>query len=485
MSIFNLESAKQGLLKNAHLTFNDILQSLNPPEIDQTILPNGLKVIYVQNTSLPTAIQCIFNVGFKDDGSLPGLSHLTEHMAFRGTVNRTAKDLWDKFIISCGGGAYTSYGLTNFHCYTNSNDYSGVVKTMVDMFSNSTLQNLEIEKKVVTHEITLDIDNPLHRLVNTIYSNALSKNICDYSLQKQTLSKITVDDVKGHMKKYYIPSNATLIISGNVGNQNSVLKTVDVLTASWKQPPVSQKNVQIVQQKLDILKQTLEVLNSNLEQPDIPRKGGQLAQDILDNLKTADNFEYKPGLYKDSMSTDTAHCILFLKGSPNNKDNIINFIKNGVLVNMIAKDQKEGSMIEMARYDTGLTYEGFRLDYCNQLDYGLWGLRSYTDKASAPALVKKMAEYLRDLGSKINNKNVDEAISNIKVNVNDIALRDSNISTADFKLVADSITAKDVKNYFDNSIASKCTIGVAGGFDDDALNDALYAEVNDILLSHG
>ncbi len=94
-----------------------------------------------------------------------------------------------------------------------------------------------------------------------------------------------------------------------------------------------------------------------------------------------------------------------------------------------------------------------------------------------------IANYIKDFKSKINIDNVFRAINHIKYSVSDDALRDANISQEDFYIAANQITARNIKEYFDKSIGSKCTVAVVGGFYDTTINDVLYAEVNDILAS--
>jgi hypothetical protein len=171
-----------------------------------------------------------------------------------------------------------------------------------------------------------------------------------------------------------------------------------------------------------------------------------------------------------------------LKGSPLNKNNITNFVKNAILVNLLYKDELQGNTIDISRHQKGLTYIGFKTLYNLDTDHALWGLTTTTDKASAPEVVRTIAHYIKDFKNKITLKNVEEVITNVKSCIDDISLASLNTTIDDFKIAADLITTEEVQNYFDSSIAAKCTIGFTGGFDDASINDALYAEVSDILI---
>jgi hypothetical protein len=481
LDLQNLQSDKQDYLRNADST--DIVSistttKNNSPQVFYHTLPNGLQIMYIQGSNVLNAVQYTFNVGQKNDGHLYGLSHLTEHMVFRGTRDRTSKDLWSKIVSKDKGGACTTYESTKFFKLLNSNDYTTVVKTMVDMFTNSTLTNLEEEKRVVKCEITREIDRGESRMINAIYSNALCKTLCNYSLQKKILPYITEQDIKNHIQQYYVPSNATLIIAGDMGNKDSVFKTLARLHSDWGQQDGRQKNIEKNNQQSAELIKAFSVLDlisqSNIDKIDTAR--------IEAILKQFDSFEYYPGLYKDAMPIESVHCGFFLRGSPINKHNVNNFIQNRVLINLLSNDLKEWKAINSARYDGGFTYTGFTQGYVNQSDHGLWGITSYTDKEFAREVLIKMAKYIRDFKGTINHENVDKAISNIKLNISDAILKDFDISVDDFQAAADSIKVQDVKNYFNNSINFKCAVGVAGGFDDAVLDDGLYVELNNILL---
>jgi hypothetical protein len=337
---------------------------------------------------------------------------------------------------------------------------------MVDMFSNSTLQNLEIEKKALGHELDVRINDPMVITANLIFSNALGKSIYDYTLHQQTLPKITVDDIRNHINKYYIPSNATLIITGNVGSQDTLLKIVEALTANWKQPDIVQNKAttSIEGDKLSLLQRT------------------KILEKIL-QPKAVNNFEYKPGLYKQFMDTKSVYCTVAFKGSPASQDNVVDCIKQGILVNLFEQDIEAGNAHNIMRGNTGLTYSPVQVNSNNAVDFGYWSLGGNTDKKSASILVTTIANYIKDFKSKINIDNVFRAINYIQYSVSDDALRDVNISQEEYCIAANQITARDIKEYFDKSIASKCTVAVVGGFYDTTINDVLYAEVNDILAS--
>lgn len=111
-------------------------------------LPNGICVItesvpYVQSVSLGIWVA----TGARDENnSIRGISHFVEHMLFKGTETRTAKQIADEFD-SIGGqlNAMTEKEYTCFFCRVLGEHLQHAIEVMADMFLNSTLQPQEIE----------------------------------------------------------------------------------------------------------------------------------------------------------------------------------------------------------------------------------------------------------------------------------------------------------------------------------------------------
>ena len=129
-----------------------------------TTLENGLRVATDQMADLETAAVGVWvGVGARDeDASVNGISHMLEHMAFKGTRRRTALQIAEE-IEAVGGhlNAYTSREQTAYFARILKNDLPLAVDILADILQNSTFaqEELERERTVIIQEIgqTLDI----------------------------------------------------------------------------------------------------------------------------------------------------------------------------------------------------------------------------------------------------------------------------------------------------------------------------------------
>ena len=133
--------------------------------IRKEILNNGLTVVteeigYAQSVSMGIWVKA----GSRHEtNELAGISHFLEHMNFKGTEKRTAKELAE--VLESRGGqlnAYTTKEYTNFYCQTVSEDYDLAMDVLSDLYLHSVFrgEDTEKEKKVVLEEINLYDDSP-------------------------------------------------------------------------------------------------------------------------------------------------------------------------------------------------------------------------------------------------------------------------------------------------------------------------------------
>jgi predicted Zn-dependent peptidase len=126
--------------------------------VEKTVLPNGIRVV---SEFLPY-VECV-NIGaYVDVGSVDetndvsGISHVIEHMMFKGTKNRTAQEMAD-FVAFMGGtdNAYTCQLETLYHVEVIKDYADSSVELLSDMLCNSLLDQNELEKetKVILEEI--------------------------------------------------------------------------------------------------------------------------------------------------------------------------------------------------------------------------------------------------------------------------------------------------------------------------------------------
>ncbi len=127
--------------------------------------PSGLRLVgeTVAN-SYGVSLGIMIDVGsVREDSSVNGYSHLIEHMQFKGTTTRTARDISEQMEdIGADLNAFTSKDTTCYYCRSASQDIEKAMDMLSDMYFNATFpdEELQREKKVVLEEIAMNNDSP-------------------------------------------------------------------------------------------------------------------------------------------------------------------------------------------------------------------------------------------------------------------------------------------------------------------------------------
>jgi zinc protease len=187
-------------------------------------LPNGLKIVVIENDMAPVAsVAVAYRVGTADDPPhIVGVSHFLEHMMFKGT-KKTPGDQFIKTILLHGGNtnAFTSFDYT---VYTTDMavDYLDVLFGLeADRMVNLAFDKKEVdsEKKVVMEERLMRLENnPMGQAFEVILKNAFWYH--SYGVHPigypHHIEAYTYENTFDHYNKWYTPNNAVLIVSGRV-----------------------------------------------------------------------------------------------------------------------------------------------------------------------------------------------------------------------------------------------------------------------------
>jgi predicted Zn-dependent peptidase len=161
---------------------------------------------------------------------LSGVSHFLEHMFFKGTETRNAKQI-SEAVEGVGGAlnAYTSYDSTCYYAKVADIHFDRAVETISDMLLNSLFDAKEIEKerRVIIEEINMSLDSPgdwVHQLLDeTMWGDQpLGRDIAG---TPETVGGISRDDLIGYKDQHYTFPNTVVSIAGNV--------SVDRMVDSW------------------------------------------------------------------------------------------------------------------------------------------------------------------------------------------------------------------------------------------------------------
>jgi len=195
------------------------------------LLTNGIRVLteeipYVNSVSVGIWIK----VGSRYESvENNGISHFIEHMLFKGTEKRSAKEIANS-IDKIGGqlNAFTSKECTCFYAKVLDTHFDIALDVLADMFFNSTFSSVEIDKErgVVLEEINMYEDSP-EDLVHDLFSQAVwSGNPLGMSIlgTEESLENINRDKIVEYFNANYIPRNIVISVVGNLKHGEAVEK---------------------------------------------------------------------------------------------------------------------------------------------------------------------------------------------------------------------------------------------------------------------
>ena len=201
--------------------------------VRETVLDNGLKVLVQEVHTAPLAsVWCWYRVGSKDEGpGVTGVSHWCEHMNFKGTTNIPRDQV--KGIIEKFGGAWNGYTWIDQTTYleTASKDALDRMLFIEAERMDACLYDpadCESERTVIISELQGGENDPEQLLDTEVTAAAFKVHPYHHpTIGWQTdLQTMTRDDLYGHYRRYYVPSNATLVIVGDV-DTDALLKKVE------------------------------------------------------------------------------------------------------------------------------------------------------------------------------------------------------------------------------------------------------------------
>jgi predicted Zn-dependent peptidase len=186
-------------------------------------LSNGLTVVSDPMPGLESAAVGIWvNTGSRNEQRQQmGISHMLEHMAFKGTATRSARAIAEE-IEAVGGvlNAYTSREQTAFHARILKDDVPLALDMIGDILSNPTFEpsELERERQVVLQELGQARDTPDDIVFDHLQSEIFKDQPLGWPIlgQETTVNEFDRDTLKSYMASQYRQDGMTLIASGAV-----------------------------------------------------------------------------------------------------------------------------------------------------------------------------------------------------------------------------------------------------------------------------
>ena len=314
--------------------------------VQKTILDNGIRIVsekidYGQSVSLGVWIATGSRNESKD---LNGISHLLEHMIFKGTSSRSAYEIATS-LESLGGSlnAFTDREFTCFYATVLEENLSQAVDVLGDIIQNAVLDENDLfnEKCIIFEEIKELEDTP----EDFVQDSLVQLIFDDHSLGLSTLGsyesveKIKRDDIVEYKKKFYTPNNIIVAAAGRV-NHDFLVELVQQFFQSFPQRPST------FLEPFKLGNVTFKKINSSIKQTHItkgtlaysyndPRKyplmvlntvlGGGMSSRLFQDLREKQGLAYSVYSLVDLWS-DTGLWSVYIGTSPQNSEKVLQLI---------------------------------------------------------------------------------------------------------------------------------------------------------------
>jgi zinc protease len=332
-------------------------------QLANRILANGLEVIVLEDHSIPlvTIELAVRNGSFTEPPELNGLSHLYEHMFFKG--NRAIADEEEYLrTISQLGIAYngtTREEVVEYYFTTTSPNLRTAMNFMRDAVRYPLFdkEEFERERQVVIGEIDRNESNPFYYLSlemtnRLFYKYPSRKNPLG---NRQTVSTATTDMMRLIQSRYYVPNNSALVVTGDV-NADEIFKMAQEFYADWPQ-----------RQKDPFVEFPI------VDHPPLPKSEGAIVKQPVQNVIINIGWQ-GPSIGKDNEATYAADVFSFILTQPN-------------------------SRFQRALVDTGLV-NGVTIGYLTQRNVGPIQILAQTTPEKAHAAIKAIYNELAHFNDK-------------------------------------------------------------------------------------
>ncbi|KMT22580.1 M16 family metallopeptidase [Clostridium cylindrosporum] len=226
---------------------------MNKDKLKKSILKNGLKVITYE------AEGNIFSLGFGvkvgslyENEKVSGISHLIEHMLFKGTKNRNIDEFnMDLEELATEMDIYTSYDQTVLGIDVIKTKADKAMEIVADMMMNPLFDDKEfkLEKKVILEEIKMGEDDPEDIAYQGLYKEAFPSRWHNYYIAGtlKSVKATTKEEVIEHHKKYYVPNNSIMCVVSSYSHEE-VLQIAERHFGDWKEGEVEA----VIEEHIDI-----------------------------------------------------------------------------------------------------------------------------------------------------------------------------------------------------------------------------------------
>ena len=212
-----------------HFSENGLIPSI-PPGVRLMTLENGLTIIVREDHSAPVvSAQAWCMAGSIHEGKWlgAGLSHVLEHMLFKGTSTRPGSRI-DQEVQEAGGymNAYTSFDRTVFHIDVPNTGARVAIDILCDIMQHATLpsEELEKEKQVIVREMDMNLDDPGRRASRRLFETAYTRSPYRFTIigYPDIFHEVKQTDLLDYYREKYSPNNVFFVVAGDIKTDEAI-----------------------------------------------------------------------------------------------------------------------------------------------------------------------------------------------------------------------------------------------------------------------
>jgi zinc protease len=195
-----------------------------PSGVTLTTLENGLVIIVREDHSAPVvSAQAWAMTGSIHEGKWlgAGLSHVLEHMLFKGTTTRPGSRI-DQEVQEAGGymNAYTSFDRTVYHIDVPNTGATTAIDILCDIMQHASLpaDDLAKELDVIRREMDMGQDDPGRRSGRRLFETAYTRSPYRFTIigYLDIFNELKPDDIRAYYQEKYAPNNVFYVVAGDV-----------------------------------------------------------------------------------------------------------------------------------------------------------------------------------------------------------------------------------------------------------------------------
>lgn len=220
--------------------------SVEAPPMNARIrtLPNGLEVIVREDQEHPlVSVQIWVRAGslHEEAWTGAGLAHCLEHMLFKGTWKRSAREI-SQHIQQLGGhvNAYTTFNRTVYYIDGLAAHLEDYLEILADMARHSKIDAAELEKEqdVIRREMAMCDDDAGHALQNLVQGTAFRAHPLRHPVigHRAVFDQVRQPDLAAFYQRHYVPNNCFVVIAGAVSAQEA-FEIAERQLGTWERRP--------------------------------------------------------------------------------------------------------------------------------------------------------------------------------------------------------------------------------------------------------